>query len=114
MKNFYKTIFVLLLNQIQPAGKKNRYLKINIWGVFLLCHVHKLKIDAFNRRGRSLCHLRCLSTHPEQLLVLLLQLALQVPHPLLDAAVTLLRLHSRGTKRAERQRERPLPFVSTA
>lgn len=36
-------------------------------------------------------------THPEQLLVLLLQLAFQVPHPLLDAPVTLLRLHGRDT-----------------
>lgn len=33
-------------------------------------------------------------THPQQLLVLLLQLALQVPHPLLYAPVTLLRLHT--------------------
>lgn len=33
-------------------------------------------------------------THPQQLLVLLLQLAFQVPHPLLDAPVTLLRLHA--------------------
>lgn len=33
-------------------------------------------------------------THPQQLLVLLLQLAFQVPHPLLDAPVALLRLRT--------------------
>lgn len=45
-------------------------------------------------------------THPQQLLVLLLQLAFQVPHPLLDAPVTLLRLRMDHSIEQHKKRKR--------
>lgn len=57
---------------------------------------HRLKLSCSLRSGRlffsAAWHDASAVTHPQQLLVLLLQLAFQVPHSLLDAPVALLRL----------------------
>jgi len=56
--------------------------------------------------GVAAWHILSSLTHPQQLLVLLLQLALQVPHSLLNAPVTLFRLQMEETAHTGQKRAR--------